>query len=147
MGSARPWRNHCKDRGLIMEKNRLFYLVESWAQAKKVETQAIEDRRKFEDEISKICDINPAHEGTVSLELDQYKVKIVSKLTRKIDPDKLQEIAGESGLTDHLFTLFRWKPEIEMKAWKTADQAVTSVLAKAVTTSAGRPSYSITTEE
>jgi hypothetical protein len=130
-----------------MEKNRLFNLVETWAQAKQAETMAIETRRKAEDEISKICDINPAHEGTVSLELDQYKVKIVSKLTRKIDPDKLQEIAGESGLTDHLFTLFRWKPEIEMKTWKAADPAVTSVLIKAVTTSAGRPSYSITTEE
>lgn len=130
-----------------MQNSRLSDLVETWAQAKKAETMAIETRRKVEDEISKICEVNPANEGTVSLDIDHYKVKIVSKLTRKIDPDKLQEIAGESGLTDHLFTLFRWKPEIEMKAWKTADQAVTSVLAKAVTTSASRPSYSITTEE
>ena len=130
-----------------MEKNRLFHLVETWAQAKQAEKMAIETRRKAEDEISKICDINPAHEGTVNLDIDHYKVKIESKFTRKIDSDKLQEIAGESGLTDHLFTLFRWKPEIEMKTWKAADPAITSVLIKAVTTSAGRPSYSITTEE
>tara|TARA_R110000868_G_scaffold407598_1_gene689199 strand:+ start:5235 stop:5627 length:393 start_codon:yes stop_codon:yes gene_type:complete len=130
-----------------MEKNRLFHLVETWAQAKKVEAQSIKTRREVEDEISKICAIDPKHEGTVSLEIEQYKVKIESKFTRKVNADNLQEIAGESGLTDHLFTLFRWKPEIEMKAWKAADPAVTNVLLKAVTTTASRPSYSISQEE
>ena len=130
-----------------MQNSRLSDLVETWSQAKQAEKMAIEKRRKAEDEITKICDINPAHEGTVSMDIDSYKVKIESKFTRKVDSDKLQELADESGLTNHLFTLFRWKPEIEMKTWKAADPAVTSVLIKAVTTSAGRPSYSITTEE
>lgn len=122
-------------------------LVADWQRFKNEERAAIANRRSTEDEISAILQINSKKEGTVHFEIGNRKVSIESKLTRKIDADKLQEIAGESGLTDHLFTLFRWKPEIEMKAWKSADQAVTSVLAKAVTTSAGRPSYSITTEE
>ena len=128
-------------------KLKIDELAADWIDAKKAEFKAAQDRRQIEDELTVLLNINPSNEGTLNYEGHEFKVKMTNRMTRKIDPDKLQEIAGESGLTDHLFTLFRWKPEIEMKAWKSADQAVTSVLSKAVTTSAGRPSYSITTEE
>ena len=129
------------------DKTRIAELLETWSQCKQVENQAVETRRSIEDEISALVEINPTTEGTVNFELGKYKVKIVSRLNRKVDADKLQEIAVEAGLTAHLSDLFRWKPEIEMKAWKAADQSITSVLIQAVTSTAGRPSYSISSEE
>lgn len=130
-----------------MDNMALRDLIESWTQCKKTEQMAVETRRKIEDEISSIVELNPQNEGTVLLDVDRYKVKIVSRLTRKVDSDLLQEVAAEHGMENLLSSLFRWKAEIEMKAWKAAPQDVTTVLNKAITTTAGRPSYSISIEE
>ena len=46
----------------------------------------------------------------------------------KVNSDKLQELAAEHGLTDHLPSLFRWKPEINMTVWKAADASITTPL-------------------
>ena len=53
------------------------------------------------------------------------------------------ELAAEHGLTDHLSTLFRWKPEINMAIWKAADESITKPLAAAITAKPGRPSFTI----
>ena len=68
-------------------------------------------------------------------------MKIQTRLTRKVDSDLAQEIAHEYGLTEYLHTLFRWKPEIDIKAWKAVDDKVKSILAPAITVSANRPSF------
>ena len=54
-----------------------------------------------------------------------------------------REAPDDNGLSDHLATLFRWKPEINMKVWDRADPAITSALAGAITTKPGRPSFAI----
>ena len=62
--------------------------------------------------------------------------------------DLLQELALESGIEQaHLSTLFRWKPELNMKEWKAAAPEITSALSGAITTTAGRPSFAIETKE
>lgn len=68
-------------------------------------------------------------------------------MTRKVDGDLLQDIAIEHGLTDHLYKLFRWKPDLNLKEWKAAAPEVTGALAAAITTTAGRPSFSIEVKE
>jgi hypothetical protein len=55
----------------------------------------------------------------------------------------VQELAAEHGLTDHLSTLFRWKPEINMAIWKASDERITRPLAGAITAKPGRPSFTI----
>ena len=65
------------------------------------------------------------------------------RFTRKVDGDLLQDIAREKGLMDHLSTLFRWKPEIDAKAWKLADETVTKELAGAIVTTPGKPTFKI----
>ena len=64
-------------------------------------------------------------------------------MNRKVDVDLLQEIAAEHGLEDHLGSLFRWKPELNVKAWQQADDSITLPLSGAITTKPGRPSFSI----
>lgn len=119
-------------------------LIIEWLSAKQAESEAVEHRRAIEDDLNAALKVDPQHEGVVTHKFDGYTVKVTSRLTRKIDADKLQEIAAEHGITDHLGSLFRWKPEIDMRAWKASADSVTTPLLQAITTTPGRPSYSIT---
>lgn len=122
-------------------------LIETWTQCKKAELMSVETRRKVEDRISEILEINPNNEQTVNLSVSGYKVKIVSRLSRKVDSDLLQEVAAEHGIEHLLSIMFRWKADVDVKSWKSATPEVQNVLSKAITTTAGRPSYSINIEE
>ena len=65
------------------------------------------------------------------------------RFNRKVDGDLLQDIAREKGLMDYLSTLFRWKPEIDAKEWRLADESVTKELAGAIVTTPGKVSFKI----
>jgi len=57
------------------------------------------------------------------------------------------DIAAANGLTEHLHDLFRWKAEINSAVWKAANEAITKPLMAAITTTPGRPSFTITIKE
>ena len=122
---------------------RLELLAEAWMQAKEDERAAIERRRDIEDQIRSLANIADDSEGVQNVDAGAWKVKVTCRLDKKVDSDKVQEIAAEHGLSDHLSTLFRWKPEINMKAWDRADPQITSALAGAITVKPGRPSFAI----
>ena len=118
-------------------------MAAEWLQAKEAERVAIEKRRDLEDAMRKAASIRDDVEGTETLALEGFRVKVVGRIDRKVDADKAQELAAEHGLTDHLSTLFRWKPEINMAIWKSTDEAITRPLAAAITAKPGRPSFTI----
>ena len=122
---------------------RLQLLAEAWMQAKEDERAAIERRRDIEDQLRALANIRDDADGVQSLDCGQWRMKITCRLDRKVDSDKVQELAAENGLSDHLATLFRWKPEINMKIWDRADPQITSALAGAITVKPGRPSFAI----
>jgi hypothetical protein len=122
-------------------------LADKWIEAKEQERAAIELRRAIEDHLTMRLEIAADLDGTKNIKKSGYQFKVIGRLTRKIDSDLLQELAAEHGLSDHLSSLFRWKPEIDMKAWKSADQSITTPLAGAITVQPGRPSYTITIGE
>ena len=125
----------------------LFRLSEAWLQAKEEERMAIEARRAVEDELIRAFQISEQMEGTFNAKtITGHQIKIVGRLSRKVDAEKVQELAAEHGLTEHLGNLFRWKPEINMTAWKATSPEITAMLADAITVSASRPSFSITLE-
>ena len=119
-------------------------LSAAWLIAKHAEADAIANRRAIEDQLTQLANVRSDLDGTETVESGQYTVKIVGRIDRKVDADKLQEIAIEHGLTDHLSSLFRWKPEINATAWKQADPAIVRPLADAITAKPGRPSFKIT---
>lgn len=123
----------------------LSQLCETWMQAKQAEAMAVETRRKIEDQVVSMIGLPETFEGTENAEAaGGYRIKIVGRMTRKVDADKVQEIAAEHGLTEHLTALFRWKPEMNISIWKSTDSSITEPLLDAITTSPGRPSFSIT---
>lgn len=121
-------------------------LYQKWIDAKEAEKAAIDLRRALEDELVAELGIPKTLDGTQNIEADGYKVKVVGRLDRKVNSDKLQDLAAEFGLTQHLSSLFRWKPEVNASAWKSADPLITAPLQDAITTTNGRPSFTITKE-
>jgi hypothetical protein len=111
-------------------------LAALWLEAKQAETEWTERRRQIEDEML----------ATDRSEWKGYKVRVTTRDNWKIDGDRLQAVAEERGLTAHLGSLFRWKPEVNMALWKAAAPAITDVLSEAITITPGRASFSITKE-
>ena len=118
-------------------------MAAEWLQAKEDERVAVEKRRDLEDAMRKAASIRDDVEGTETLALEGFRVKVVGRIDRKVDADKVQELAAEHGLSDHLAKLFRWKPEINMAIWKSTDESITRLLAAAITAKPGRPSFTI----
>lgn len=126
--------------------NPLSDLSSQWIEAKAREVKAVNDRRSIEDQMRSLIGIADNLDGTMTASPDGYVVKVTGRINRRINADKLQELAAETGLTEHLSSLFRWKPEINMTAWKATDAAITTPLLGAITSEAGRPSFAITKE-
>ena len=122
-------------------------LYQQWMEAKAAESEMTARRRALEDEMTKSLQITEDWEGSYTMKDGGFKINIKRAFTRKVDGKKLSAIASEFGLQDYLPTLFRWKPEIDMKAWKDTEPSVTDKLAQAVTTTPGRVSFKIEEEE
>jgi hypothetical protein len=131
----------------MIETTDMNELAQMWLRAKQAEKDATEDRRDIEDHIKKLARIAENLDSTETVEPGQYVIKIAGRIDRKVDGEKVQELAAEHGLSEHLATLFRWKPEINMSAWKAADETITGPLAGAITAKPGRASFSITPKE
>jgi hypothetical protein len=123
-------------------------LYQAWLNAKQTEETAVKVRRDLEDQMVKEFNIAPTMEGTKNFPTpDGYLVKIVGRMTRKVNSEKLQDIAEQHGLSDHLASLFRWKCEINSEQWAAADPSITQPLLDAITTTSGRPTFKIIVKE
>ena len=128
-------------------EEKLSNLYANWIAAKSAEQTALDWRREIEDTLAEMLKIAPDLDGTEHVKNDGYAVKIVGRLNRKVDGDILQELAAQEGIEAVLPILFRWKPEINVAAWKNAAENITGKLAGAITTTPGRPSFSISKKE
>jgi hypothetical protein len=125
----------------------LHELSQQWIVAKADEQAAQDRRRQIEDTMSAIIKLPEDFEGTKSFDAGSFRVSTVGRINHKIDSAKLQEVAAEHGLSEHLSTLFRWKPEISAKNWKAADASIITPLLEAITATPGRPSFSISVKK
>ena len=122
-------------------------LCQEWLDAKMHERAVISRRREIEDNLVEALRINDKSEGTKRIESSGYNIAVEFKVNRKVDGKKLIEVAAANGIgNDILQQIFRWKPEINMRDWKSADRSIILALSNAVTTSEARPSVTITKE-
>jgi len=125
--------------------NELDDLARQWIDAKTDEAIAVAKRRHLEDRLAELLELDAAKEGTTNASTEQgHAIKIVSRLNRKVDAEKLQDLAIEAGLTEHLPSLFRWSADINAAAWESASPACTSPRLAAIETKPGRPTFTIT---
>lgn len=114
-------------------------LEEEWLQAKTEEDAAKERRQEIEVRLLEAHKVDTSKDGAVEI---SPGLKVTCRVNRKIDDERLQEIAAESGLSEHLSTLFRWKPSIDARAWKAAHRDITSVLEAAIESKPAKPTFS-----
>jgi hypothetical protein len=119
-------------------------LYQDWINAKEAERALTERRRAIEDEMTKHLETDS--EGVVTFTHEGYKIKVTIRMDRKVNGDLAKEIASANGLDSYLSTLFRWKPELNLTAWKGTTSNITGIFADAITTKPGRPSFEITKE-
>lgn len=127
--------------------SKLADLAAEWSEAKEAERKAQEKRREIEDAMSRLVKLPADLDGTERLDADGWEIRVVGRIDRKVDTDALQDLAREAGLTDHLTALFRWKAEINAKAWDRAADEITRPLTGAITAKPGRPSFTCTKKE
>lgn len=121
----------------------MMNIYQDWLAAKAEEAEATLRRRKLEDQMVAQFNVPSNLDKTANYEADGYKVKVEGRINHKINSEKLQEIAVEHGLMAHLECLFRWKPEINAAVWKSTDPSITTPLLDAITSTPGRPSFTI----
>lgn len=123
-------------------------LARDWIELKEVERIATENRRIVEDQLLEEYQLLEGYEGTTNINIDdEFSVKVVGRMNRKVDSDLLQELAREHGLTDHLTSLFRWKAELNKAVFEATSKDIVQPLLAAITTTPGRPSFSISIKE
>ena len=122
-------------------------LLIEWRVAKQLEQEATLRRRNIEDEIKAVIGFDESREGSEALPFDGGRVVITARLDRKVDGTLARQLATENHLEDWLERIFRWKPELEVRAWKKAPEHVTQVFAPAITTKPGRATFSLELEE
>ena len=130
-----------------MSDNNLSRLAQEWLDAKQAESEAVERRRAIEDKMASLIGKAENDETTTTVKPDGYTIKIIGKVSRTVDSDKLQELAHENGLFEHLQSLFRWTPSIDKRRWEAADTSITAPLASAITAKPGRFSFKIEKNE
>lgn len=126
-----------------IEKMTPEQLYHVWAEAKQAESDATALRREVEDQLSKKWNVPENLEGANTWYDGEYKITVTGRINRKVDGTKLHAIAVENGLEAHLDSLFRWKPEINAKAWKSAAPEITAPFGEAITAKTGRASIKI----
>ena len=122
-------------------------LIHIWEAAKALEKQAVADRRDAEDKMVKALAVAKDLDGTKNFMFEDYKLSVVGRIDRKVDAVKVQELAAEHGIEEHLGSLFRWKPEINSAAWSSTSEDITKLLLPAITSKPGRPSFTITLKD
>ena len=128
--------------------NQLSILSSQWIDLKIEEANIVNHRRLVEEKLLSLIGIAENFEGTERSETDDgYVIKVQCGITRKIDSELLQELAVENGLTEHLSTLFRWKPEINSAIWKATSKEITKPLLDAITSKPAKPSFTITLKD
>lgn len=122
----------------------LLELSQAWLELKEAEREATDRRRNVEDMMLSLIGVPETLDGTANVTLDEgIQIKVIGRMNRKVDTDKLQEIASAHGLTEHLWSLMRWKAEINSTVWKATAESITAPLLGAITTTPGRPSFTV----
>jgi len=122
-------------------------LSKVWIELKNQEEVAVIERRAIEDQIVHLLKIKESLEGVETIETVNHIIKVTGRIDRKVNSTLVQELASENGLTEHLSSLFRWTPAINMRAWRGSTEEITKPLMDAITSKPCRPSFKITLTE
>ena len=125
----------------------LAIIVTKLADAKAAEERAKAAREAIERELATAIGVPETWTGSTTSEICGYKVTCTRRDNIKIDADAVRGIALESAALDgYSKQIFRWKPEIDKKAWDAAPDDVIKAFSAAVTRTPGKISFALKTK-
>jgi hypothetical protein len=127
-----------------MDSDELRELCFEWTDAKEAEREAAIKLKEVEDKLITFLNVDLSIDGTTRVIDGDISLKVTTRLSRIIDTSRLKELAEERDLNEHLSTLFRWNPEVNLKSWRDADEKVTEPLRDAIAIAPTRPAIAIT---
>lgn len=124
-------------------------IVARLAAAKAAEDEAKAVRVRIEQELASAVGVPEAWTGSRTSDIGAYKVTCKRPEAVKVDADQLVTIF--SSLPVELVQLaracFRWKPELDKKAWDRTPDQITEALAPAITRTPGKIGFSLKLKE
>lgn len=122
----------------MTNEEKLEALVVRAFAAKAAEKAAYDERRRLEDEIATLSELDNRSNGVRKI---VPGLKAVCKINEKVDSDRLQEIAKDKGLSEYLGSLFKWSPSINKRAWDSTSDSIKTALEGAITRAPARPTF------
>ena len=130
-----------------MSQDEINELSQAWQIAKHNEHVYQEERRRIEDRMLSLLSFSEQDIGTKTIFSNECQIKIAFRHNQTVDSEKIKQIASERDMVEHASQLFRWKAEVNKKAWDATDPSLQSIFSPAITTKPGRPSFTISTKE
>jgi len=127
-----------------MDSGKLKELCARWIDAKQAVTEAATSLETVEDQLIQLLNVDSLRDGTTQVIDGDVRIKVISRPSITVDDTKLKTLAQEHDLEEFLSTLFRWKPEVNLRAWRGADKKITDSLNDAITLTSTRPAFAIT---
>lgn len=125
----------------------LAIIVTRLADAKEAEARAKAAREAIERELAAAIGVPETWTGSTTSEICGFKVTCTRRDNVRIDADAVRGIAAESSALDQYSKqVFRWKPEIDKKAWDAAPDDVIKAFSAAVTRTPGKISFALKTK-
>lgn len=125
----------------------LAIIVTRLADAKEAEARAKAAREAIERELAAAIGVPETWTGSTTSEICGFKVTCTRRDNVRIDADAVRGIAAESSALDQYSKqVFRWKPEIDKKAWDAAPDDVIKAFSAAVTRTPGKISFVLKTK-
>lgn len=125
----------------------LAIIVTRLADAKEAEARAKAAREAIERELAVAIGVPETWTGSTTSEICGFKVTCTRRDNVRIDADAVRGIAAESSaLEQYSKQVFRWKPEIDKKAWDAAPDDVIKAFSAAVTRTPGKISFALKTK-
>ena len=125
----------------------LAIIVTRLADAKEAEARAKAAREAIERELAAAIGVPETWTGSTTSEICGFKVTCTRRDNVRIDADAVRRIAAESSaLEQYSKQVFRWKLEIDKKAWDAAPDDVIKAFSVAVTRTPGKISFALKTK-
>ncbi len=124
-----------------MQAMTLTQLIAARIAAKRIEDQAVADRRDLDKQIAELLKDPSKPEGAISQKADGYKVTVTYKVDRKVDSEKLQ--AAWSKLSAAASAAFKWKADVSVTELRKLEGPDAAAAAVFITSQPASPSIKI----
>lgn len=132
---------------ILVEEAKTDEMAACWMHMKRLEKTAEGVRRAMEDALVIALEDEAPVDETREYELGAFKTKIKFGVTRKVDAEALTELSEEYDIEEQIGRLFRFKPELNLTAYRNEDEGVQEFFNQVITTTPSRPAFTITAED